>query len=190
MESGADQGVLHHFLSGRNLRKVFSYLCNHTSGHSVDPISDVAYTMLTCPVEMMVSEVCCTALLCVLWTHVIDVHVLTRTQQVGVALFKGKPSVLYPFTEMDADQLYYVEALVARCMEHHQKIVKQGDGLEDANSASNTVPPINSKVIMQMGGGCILYIEPPPKQQHTSVVAVSPPDVMAAVCDCIFASER
>lgn len=59
MESDEDNGILHHFLKGRNLRKVFSHLCNHTSGHSVDPISDVAYIMLTCPVETMISEVSC-----------------------------------------------------------------------------------------------------------------------------------
>lgn len=49
--------IVHEFLTGLKLRKVFAHLCNHSAGQSVDPISDVAYIMLTCPVQMMVSEV-------------------------------------------------------------------------------------------------------------------------------------
>ena len=50
--------VIRNFLSGTSLQKVFSQLCNSaSSGQALDPISDVAYTMLTCPIQMMISEV-------------------------------------------------------------------------------------------------------------------------------------
>ena len=39
-------------------RRVFAHLCNHASGQVTDPISDVVHTMLTCPVQMVISEVC------------------------------------------------------------------------------------------------------------------------------------
>jgi hypothetical protein len=50
--------IVHFFLTGVGLRKVFSHLCNNASGQVTDPISDVVHTMLTCPVQMVISEVC------------------------------------------------------------------------------------------------------------------------------------
>jgi hypothetical protein len=49
--------IVQHFLTGVSLRKVFSHLCNNASGQVTDPISDVVHTMLTCPVQMVISEV-------------------------------------------------------------------------------------------------------------------------------------
>jgi hypothetical protein len=45
------------FLVHSRLRKVLSHLCNHTSGQLTDPISGVVHMMLTCPVQMVISEV-------------------------------------------------------------------------------------------------------------------------------------
>ncbi len=51
--------IIQRFLVGESLRKVFAHLCNHASTHraATDPISDVVHTMLTCPVQMVISEV-------------------------------------------------------------------------------------------------------------------------------------
>jgi hypothetical protein len=52
--------IIQHFLTGESLRKVFAHLCNHASSTphaATDPISDVVHTMLTCPVQMVISEV-------------------------------------------------------------------------------------------------------------------------------------
>jgi hypothetical protein len=45
------------FLASGGLRKVLAHLCNNASAQSADPISDVVHTMLTCPVQMVISEV-------------------------------------------------------------------------------------------------------------------------------------
>lgn len=55
--STRSSSIVDHFLHGRNLRKVFSHLCNHASGQVTDPISYVAHTMITSPVQMVISEV-------------------------------------------------------------------------------------------------------------------------------------
>jgi hypothetical protein len=45
------------FLTHCRLRKTLSHLCNHASGQLTDPISNVVHMMLTCPVQMVISEV-------------------------------------------------------------------------------------------------------------------------------------
>lgn len=49
--------IVQTFLTGSRLRKVFAHMCNHASGQVTDPISDIVHTMLTCPVQMVISEV-------------------------------------------------------------------------------------------------------------------------------------
>jgi hypothetical protein len=99
---------------------------------------------------------------------------------VGVALFKDNPNALFPFAEMDKDQRYYVEQIVCSCLRQY-----------DICSGRTS-----NHVVMQMGGGCILYTEP---QQHhgisrhdsnARVRRLRPGDVFEALCDCIFASKR
>lgn len=51
------EGIVQHFLAGKHLRQMFAHLCNNTSGQAVDPISDVAYIMITSPVQMMITDV-------------------------------------------------------------------------------------------------------------------------------------
>lgn len=49
--------IIAEFLTGSNLRKMFSHLCNSASGQVTDPISDTAVMMLTCPVQLILTEV-------------------------------------------------------------------------------------------------------------------------------------
>jgi hypothetical protein len=51
--------IVQEFLTGIKLRKVLAHMCNHALVQLTDPISDVVCTMLTCPVQMVVSEVGC-----------------------------------------------------------------------------------------------------------------------------------
>jgi hypothetical protein len=53
------ESIIKCFLTGNSLRSVFAHLCNHASAHATDPISDIVHTMLTCPVQMVISEVRC-----------------------------------------------------------------------------------------------------------------------------------
>jgi hypothetical protein len=91
MEEAGAESIIGTFLTGSSLRKVFAHLCNHASGQVTDPISDVVNTMLTKPVQMVVSEV-------------------------GVALFKDHPNALFPFKEMSRAQRDLVERIVTSCM--------------------------------------------------------------------------
>jgi hypothetical protein len=96
---------------------------------------------------------------------------------VGVALFKDHPNALFPFSEMDKDQRYYVEQMVQSCLRQYD--------------ISSPLCKTNNHVVMQMGGGCILYTEPQYQQGSLKkVVRLKPRDVFEALCDCIFASER
>ena len=156
--------TIQHFLKGANLRKVFSHLCNNATGQVTDPIAYVVHIMLTCPVQMVVSEV-------------------------GVALFKDHPNALYPFTAMDLGQRLYVEGVVTSCMNWH---ARTSVSCENESGSGQ-----NSKVVMQMGGGCILHIassgvqQPKkPKQQQHNQLLLETGDVMEALCDCIFSSKR
>lgn len=242
--------IVKHFLTGENLRQVFAHLCNHASGQVTDPISDVVHTMLTCPVQMVISEV-------------------------GVALFKDHPNALYPFSAMDARQRTYVENVVATCMSQfqqrdaaatasagmpsssddaqlcchsvpqQQQHSKLGETVMHAPSSCNVshqhskqlspnvathVPSscntlqqqhsrqlspnvathapsscnvlqqqqhnkqLSPNVVMQMGGGCILYAESSVQSSSSSSSSFSsllrPKDVFETLCDCVFSSRR
>jgi hypothetical protein len=146
--------IIEQFLTGAKLRKVFSHLCNHASGHVADPILDIVHIMLTCPVQMVVSEVSDQTLHCVC-IEARGMDDSLHHAQVGVALFKDHPNALYPFSEMDKDQRYYVEQIVLACLRQYDI------------SASTT-----NHVVMQMGGGCILYTEP--QNMHMSHDYASP----------------
>lgn len=186
--SSADgESIIKHFLSGTNLRKVFSYLCNHASGHATDPVSNIVHIMLTCPVQMVVSEVRCVTDSPTLRRHLKP----TAETQVGVAFFKDHPDALYPFSAMDRGQRMYVEQVVAACMAAHQRRSALQSMTNDA--ASRQVPEpssrleFNNRVVMQMGGGCILYVE---ASASNNTKALEPRDVFEALCDCVFASKR
>jgi hypothetical protein len=94
--------------------------------------------------------------------------------EVGVALFKDHPNALFPFSQMDKDQRYYVECIVLECMREHE-----------------LCPQLGSRVVVQMGGGCILYTQ---TKAASSASAASrllqSRDVLMALCDCISCSSR
>ena len=123
----------------------------------------------------------------------------------GVALFKDHPNAMYPFSLMDAQQRQYVEDVVATCMAQFRQ--------RDAAVVSGSCPKIAANVVMQMGGGCILYAESRQEkengpcgvgsnrknnaqgQQHQQQniqqqKRVSAKDVFETLCDCIFTSKR
>ena len=156
------QRIIQHFLTGQNLRKVFAHLCNHSSGKVTDPISDVVHMMLTCPVQMIISEVrgmhvCANehaagASSCHDKCRACAIkNVFLYVMQVGVALFKDQPNALFPFSKMNKDQRYYVEQVVMQCLRQYEI------------SSHNT-----NHIVMQMGGGCILYTEPMQQFQDKS----------------------
>jgi hypothetical protein len=50
--------IIECFLKGGNLCKVLSHMCNNASSSVMDPVSDIVHMMMTCPVQMVISEVC------------------------------------------------------------------------------------------------------------------------------------
>ena len=198
--------IIAEFLTGSNLRKVFSHLCNNASGQVTDPISDTAIMMLTCPVQLILTEV-------------------------GVALFKDRPTSLFPFTRMDSAQRYFVEEIVRDCL-NHCNVASSLATKERGEEEEDGLPfyRMHHHAVVQMGGGCILYMhERHPAQdlfdtqhqhessgsrtkkrrrtqlqlqQHPSEAAHSSrsgaagssrlkaEDVLKSMCDCIFASTK
>jgi len=108
---------------------------------------------------------------------------------VGVALFKDHPNALFPFCEMDSDQRYYVEQIVQSCLRQYD--ISSSSPMQKASSSG-----CNNHVVMQMGGGCILYTDHQGQGQQRGVspakkvVRLKARDVFEALCDCIFASTR
>ena len=144
--------IISEFLTGQNLRKMFSHLCNNAAGQVTDPISDTVAMMLTCPVQMIITEV-------------------------GIALFKDRPTYLYPFSSMDPAQLYFVEEVVRECLLHcdiARTVTSSGGGAgggaaatepmslsaTSVSSSSSDLPfyHLHHHAVVQMGGGCILYM--------------------------------
>lgn len=145
--------ILATFMSGDRLRRVLSHMCNHASSSVADPITTTVRIMLTCPVQLVISEV-------------------------GVAFFKDHPNVLYPFAKMDVHQRYLIERVVSSCMHMH-----------------DICPRLGSRVVVQMGGGCILYTDPAPSSSQAEEgkaeqFLLRPIEVLRALCDCIFASVK
>lgn len=126
--------IIAEFLTGKNLRKMFSHLCNNASGQVTDPISDTVVMMLTCPVQMILTEV-------------------------GVALFKDRPTYLYPFSAMDHAQRYFVEELVRDCLLQCD-IAQQHKQQSQEHGMLPSLPfyHLHHHAVVQMGGGCILYM--------------------------------
>ena len=86
-------------------------------------------------------------------------------EQVGVALFKDRPTCLYPFSAMDANQLYFTEEVVRECLTHcdvarTSQQQCRGDSHSTTSSSSSCLPfyHLHHHAVVQMGGGCILYL--------------------------------
>ena len=74
--------IIAEFLTGKNLRKMFSHLCNNASGQVTDPISDTVVMMLTCPVQLILTEV-------------------------GVSLFKVSKSFFFSFLIFSCTKIFF-----------------------------------------------------------------------------------
>lgn len=154
-----------------------------------DPISDTAIMMMTCPVQLILTEV-------------------------GVALFKDRPTSLFPFTHMDSAQRYFVEEVVRDCLLHCDVATRHVyvQGLPFYR--------MHHHAVVQMGGGCILYMHhshpaealladsgkvaakkgggggsSKKGQAETAAAAAQksllPADeVLKSMCDCVFASTQ
>lgn len=150
---GSDRMAVDVFLTGQNMRKMMAHLCNSYCGHSMsDPITDTVVMMLTCPLNLIITEV-------------------------GIALFQDRPTALYPFSKMDADQIYYVEGVVRSCL------LKCNAAMSISDDHSQQIVCHNAMV--QMGGGCILYTR---TVRSTPELLLNPLEVLKCTCDCIFAS--
>lgn len=189
--------TVQHFLQGPNLRKVFAHLCNNATGQVTDPIAYVVHIMLTCPVQMVVSEVG-VALFKVGGGLILAPFVLAASVQSILTSFPGlpqdHPNALYPFTAMDMGQRLYVEGVVTSCMDWRSKraatAVPSAGGGERGGKGASIPPGRSCNVVMQMGGGCILHIASGGGGRKGGGVLLGAREVMEALCDCIFSSRR
>ena len=113
------------FLKGTNLRNVVCHLCNQHVGASSDPITETLTVIATTPLSVVITEA-------------------------GVAMFKDKPTMVLPYTNMNAEQLLYIKNLV--------------DGLVKTSTDGN----LTFKGHVQMGGGCIVML--PSETNHEEFV--------------------
>ena len=174
MDEGSSSRIMTLFLQGSRLRKVMSHLCNHCSSNIADPISDTVVMMLTCPIHLVITEV-------------------------GIALFKDRPTALFPYTEMDSEQLYFVEEVVQSCLLQCNRITELPSPASSTGSCGLPYYHLYHHAVVQMGGGCILYTKRQLKKvagKKAEKVCASEPedeidkaDVLRGMCDCIFASK-
>lgn len=124
----------------------------------------------------------------------------------GVAFFKDHPNALYPFTSMDARQLAYVEEVVTSCMQWHKQ--RDADlnirgissstccvgGAGHDSTADKNIIGSSCNVVMQMGGGCVLYVAGSSasncRAKEGCGVILDARGVLETLCDCIFSSSR
>jgi hypothetical protein len=180
----AEETIAHLFLQGAQLRKLMAHLCNKCSLHVADPISDTVVMMLTCPIHLVITEV-------------------------GIALFKDRPTALFPYSEMDADQRYFIEQVVQSCLLHCNRTTQMPPPKQDSLPYYH----LYHHAVVQMGGGCILYTRGKKRQsaalesgtkrkrhpqnkksledtsKDVACISVSRSAILEAMCDCIFASQ-
>jgi hypothetical protein len=150
--------------------------------------------MLTCPIHLVITEV-------------------------GIALFKEKPTALFPYSEMDSDQRYFIEEVVQSCLLQCNRTTQLPPPAALNDAKGLPYYHLYHHAIVQMGGGCILYTRRKPssacaetpapsatdpkkkrQKQSSSVVLLSEAAsqkqplvarsaILSAMCDCIFASK-
>jgi hypothetical protein len=127
------------FLTGPALHSVICHMCNQNNGLAVDPITDTLTTMVSTPVVVVITEA-------------------------GVAMFKDKPTMVFPYTSMTMSQIHYIRDIV-QSME--QYVGQCGQHLKGQ---------------IQMGGGCILAL-PHKIQKHEHILCKF--TVITAFIDCV-----
>ena len=102
-------GFIDLFLKEDALCHIVAYMCNNTQGLVTDPITNVLYSMITSPIQIVLT-------------------------QVGVAPFKDKNTLVFPYRLMNEDQKSFIRSFV-QDMEYE---------------ITGTIASV------QIGGGCML----------------------------------
>jgi hypothetical protein len=132
------------FLTGTNLQNVICHLCNQGGGLVSDPITETLSVMATTPISLVITEA-------------------------GVAMFKNKPTMVFPYSNMNSEQLLYITKLV------------------DTLVQNSTEENLKLKGHVQMGGGCIIVI---PTQTHHQDFIVKKNDLLHAFVESVYKSQR
>jgi hypothetical protein len=103
------------FLTGINLQNVLCYLCNQSAGLVSDPITETLTVLASTPLSLVITEA-------------------------GIAIFRDKPTMVYPYSSMNSEQLLYIKQIV--------------DTLVQNSQVDN--PKLKGHI--QMGGGCIIAL--------------------------------
>lgn len=132
------------FLKGINLQNVICHMCNQCTGILSDPVTETLVVMATTPLAVVVTEA-------------------------GVAMFRNKPTMVFPYTSMTPRQLLYIKGIVDLLVE---------------NSSTSTLKLRGS---VQMGGGCIVVI-PSPRTQHDFIINTQ--DILHSFISAVAMSEK
>lgn len=124
------------FLRGDSLCRVIVYLCNNCQGTVTDPITSVLHFMITSPVQVTLT-------------------------QVGVAPFRDRSTLVFPYRLMTEEQRSLLRSFV--------------ENIE--NEVSGSVASV------QIGGGCVLS---KPSQENVYLESV---DVLLAFCQTVSMSK-
>lgn len=126
------------FLRGEALRRVVSFFCNAMVDQVTDPITYTLCMMVSTPVHIMLT-------------------------QVGVAPFRDKNTMVFPYRHMDEDQRYFLREFVLR-------------------AERETSGWMTSR---QIGGGCVLGNS---GCGQSTEQRLDPVEVIGAFCQGVFAS--
>lgn len=167
------------FLTGVRLQRVMTHLTDACVDNYSDPVCEVLCTMITCPLELIITEV-------------------------GLAIFKNKSTYIYPYSKMSTDQINYVKMLVREVQqedmtsiqhevveEDHQRrllmkssrtVMGGGGGSSGDNETKSRVG--NVQCSTQMGGGVVIKSFSVDNRR----VVLLPESVITAFCKCIYSS--
>jgi hypothetical protein len=131
------------FLTKTNLQNVICHLCNQGAGLVSDPITETLAVIATTPLAVVITEA-------------------------GVAMFRDKPMMVFPYSNMNSEQLLYIRSVV--------------DSLLQTSTEGN----VKLKGHVQMGGGCIIMI---PSPTHQDVI-VKNDDLLRGFVESVARSQK
>lgn len=138
------------FFEENQLRKMLCYLCDACAGHIIDPVTEITCMMIQCPIQLVVTEI-------------------------GIAPFKDRLTVVYPYSKMNHVQREFIADVVRNCelamqpptvssSPFHGKNVDDDEGSDKKKIFQQTpymgMPNVstNPRTGLQMGGGCIIHV--------------------------------